>query len=179
MIFRRLRQLSEAKVIKVIQKTYKIPTLFFCFYRIKLLLITLISVVIIFPYKVITTIKKIYYLCFQIIISIFLIFKPDTARANVVLKLMLEKNKKFRVIEEGVMNQNEMGMTKGGYLCIKVHLTCGINNILYNLCNGNASDPRYNTCPIHLIESCPDIEFYHNCNGDNHYFSCGSTHFRD
>ena len=114
MIFRRLKQLSKAKVIKVIQKTYKIPTLFFCFYRIKLLLITLISVVIIFSYKVITTIKKIYYLCFQIIISIFLIFKPDTARANVVLKLMLDKNKKFRVIEEGVMNQGEMGELQGG-----------------------------------------------------------------
>lgn len=44
----------------------------------------------------------------------FLTFKPDTARANVALKLMLEKNKKFRVIEEGVMNQGEMGELQGG-----------------------------------------------------------------
>ena len=73
---------------------------------------------------------------------------------------MLEKNKKFRVIEEGVMNQGEMGMTKGGYLCIKVHSTCGINNILYNLCNGNASDPRYNNCYTYLEHDCPS---YDNC----------------
>jgi hypothetical protein len=90
---------------------------------------------------------------------------------------MLEKNKKSRVIEEGVMNQSEMGMTKGGILCILIYSTC--SDDLYLICKGDEKDPRYNTCPIHLIESCPDIEFYHNCNGDNHYFSCGGTHFRD
>ena len=75
------------------------------------------------------------------------------------------------------MNQSEMGMTKGGILCILIYSTC--SDDLYLICKGDEKDPRYNTCPIHLIESCPDIEFYHNCNGDNHYFSCGGTHFRD
>ena len=71
---------------------------------------------------------------------------------------MLDKNKKFRVIEEGVMNQNEMGMTKGGYLCIEVHSTC--SDDLYLICKGEEKNPHYNTCPIHLIESCPS---YDNC----------------
>ena len=104
----------------------------------------------------------------DIIISIFLIFKPDTARANVVYKLMLDKNKKFRVIEEGVMNQNEMGMTKGGYLCIKVHLTCGHLDIDYHNCKG-MNDFLYNTCPIHLIPK-PCEEEYGLCLEEVNYF---------
>lgn len=114
MIFRRLKQLSKAKVIKVIQKQIKNHLIFRSFTNQYAINHNISFIVIIYPRKVITTIKKTHYLCSQIIISIFLIFKPDTARANVVFKLMLDKNKKFRVIEEGVMNQGEMGELQGG-----------------------------------------------------------------
>ena len=167
MIFRRLRQLSEAKVIKVIQKPIKNHLIFRSFTNQYAINHNISFIVIIYPRKVITTIKKTHYLCSQIIISIFLIFKPDTARANVVFKLMLDKNKKFRVIEEGVLNQGEMGMTKGGG-CVK-----------YDPCKDNI---QYSTNPNPCLTfMCPDIisysscalnESYHFCPGKLDYLNC-------
>ena len=156
MIFRRLRQLSEAKVIKLIQKPIKNHLIFRSFTNQYAINHNISFIVIIYPRKVITTIKKTHYLCFQIIISIFLTFKPDTARANVVLKLMLEKNKKFRVIEEGVMNQGEMGMTKGG-TCPETYDLCKDGLVRYL-----ADYP----CPKHTTY-CPDVDVYHFCPGPN------------
>jgi len=169
MIFRRLRQLSEAKVIKLIQKPIKNHLIFRSFTNQYAINHNIYFIVIIYLHKVITTIKKTHYLCFQIIISIFLTFKPDAARANVVLKLMLEKNKKFRVIEEGVMNQGEMGVIKGGKICDDKFWTCddeyGSCRIEYLICKAN--NVIYNSCPTHLIVAPPIcIDSYHLC-GEN------------
>ena len=169
MIFRRLRQLSEAKVIKLIQKPIKNHLIFRSFTNQYAINHNISFIVIIYPRKVITTIKKTHYLCPQIIISIFLTFKPDAARANVVLKLMLEKNKKFRVIEEGVMNQGEMGVIKGGKSCDDKFWTCddeyGSCRIEYLICKAN--NVIYNSCPTHLIVAPPIcLDSYHLC-GEN------------
>jgi hypothetical protein len=169
MIFRRLRQLSEAKVIKLIQKPIKNHLIFRSFTNQYAINHNISFIVIIYLHKVITTIKKTHYLCPQIIISIFLTFKPDAARANVVLKLMLEKNKKFRVIEEGVMNQGEMGVIKGGKICDDKFWTCddeyGSCRIEYLICKAN--NVIYNSCPTHLIVAPPIcLDSYHLC-GEN------------
>ena len=73
---------------------------------------------------------------------------------------MLEKNKKFRVIEEGVMNQGEMGMTKGG-TCHEGYDLCKAGLVRYF-----ADDP----CPEYA-KPCPDVEVYHICPGQNTYFN--------
>ena len=169
MIFRRLKQLSEAKVIKLIQKPIKNHLIFRSFTNQYAINHNISFIVIIYLHKVITTIKKTHYLCPQIIISIFLTFKPDAARANVVLKLMLEKNKKFRVIEEGVMNQGEMGVIKGGKICDDKFWTCddeyGSCRIEYLICKAN--NVIYNSCPTHLIVAPPIcLDSYHLC-GEN------------
>ena len=169
MIFRRLRQLSEAKVIKLIQKPIKNHLIFRSFTNQYAINHNISFIVIIYLHKVITTIKKTHYLCPQIIISIFLTFKPDAARANVVLKLMLEKNKKFRVIEEGIMNQGEMGVIKGGKICDDKFWTCddeyGSCRIEYLICKAN--NVIYNSCPTHLIVAPPIcLDSYHLC-GEN------------
>ncbi len=169
MIFRRLRQLSEAKVIKLIQKPIKNHLIFRSLTNQYAINHNISFIVIIYLHKVITTIKKTHYLCPQIIISIFLTFKPDAARANVVLKLMLEKNKKFRVIEEGVMNQGEMGVIKGGKICDDKFWTCddeyGSCRIEYLICKAN--NVIYNSCPTHLIVAPPIcLDSYHLC-GEN------------
>ena len=96
----------------------------------------------------------------------FLTFKPDAARANVVLKLMLDKNKKFRVIEEGVMNQGEMGVIKGGKSCDDKFWTCddeyGSCRIEYLICKTN--NVFYNSCPTHFIMAPPIcLDSYHFC----------------
>lgn len=80
---------------------------------------------------------------------------------------MLENNKKFRVIEEGVMNQGEMGMTKGGV------------GLKYDACTGIQ---YVNTNPDQCLEYtkpyCPDAQayascaIYHLCPGRNDYLSC-------
>ena len=71
---------------------------------------------------------------------------------------MLDKNKKFRVIEEGVMNQGEMGMTKGGAGgCLK-YGPCKDIPVLYNVCIGYS-------------KFCPDVEVYLICPGQNTYFN--------
>ena len=160
MIFRRLRQLSEAKVIKVIQKSIKNHLIFRSFTNQYAINHNISFIVIIYPHKVITTIKKTHYLCFQIIISIFLTFKPDATRANVVLKFMLDNNKKFRVIEEGVMNQGEMGVIKGG-TCHEGYDLCKAGLVRYF-----ADDP----CPEYA-KPCPNVEVYHICPGQNTYLN--------
>ena len=89
---------------------------------------------------------------------------------------MLEKNKKFRVIEEGVMNQGEMGVIKGGKICDDKFWTCDIG---YGTCDDEYGDCRieylickannviYNSCPTHLIVTPPIcLESYHLC-GEN------------
>jgi hypothetical protein len=81
---------------------------------------------------------------------------------------MLEKNKKFRVIEEGVMNQGEMGMTKGGG-CDKSYSTCGIK-ISYNLCKGKGSHLTYDECPLYLMPN-PCKEEYWFCMLEVNYIS--------
>ena len=82
---------------------------------------------------------------------------------------MLEKNKKFRVIEEGVMNQGEMGVIKGGKICDDKFWTCddeyGSCRIEYLICKAN--NVIYNSCPTHLIVAPPIcIDSYHLC-GEN------------
>ena len=69
---------------------------------------------------------------------------------------MLDKNKKFRVIEEGVMNQGEMGMTKGG-TCPETYDLCKDGLVRYL-----ADYP----CPKHTTY-CPDVDVYHFCPGPN------------
>ena len=164
MIFRRLRQLSEAKVIKLIQKPIKNHLIFRSFTNQYAINHNISFIVIIYPRKVITTIKKTHYLCFQIIISIFLTFKPDTARANVVLKLMLEKNKKFRVIEEGVMNQGEMGVIKGGCL------PCAIYG-----CPDTKPD-SYSSKPCKCLVTCTDTEYHVCLENVSTYWVCKGTY---
>ena len=75
---------------------------------------------------------------------------------------MLEKNKKFRVIEEGIMNQGEMGVIKGGKTCDDEYGDCRIE---YLICKAN--NVIYNSCPTHLIVTPPIcLESYHLC-GEN------------
>lgn len=90
---------------------------------------------------------------------------------------MLDKNKKFRVIEEGVMNQSEMGVIKGGKICDDKFWTCGIG---YGTCDDEYGDCRieylickannviYNSCPTHLIVA-PCREVYNSCKKDGVY----------
>ena len=77
---------------------------------------------------------------------------------------MLDKNKKFRVIEEGVMNQGEMGMTKGGLsICKEKFGNC---DMIYT-CNPT-SYPRYFVCPAHLIVA-PCEDAYYSCKKEGVY----------
>lgn len=89
---------------------------------------------------------------------------------------MLDKNKKFRVIEEGVMSRGEMGMIKGGEYCT----TYQCETYDYWYCKTN--DIRYmNPCPDYVNPFCPEIdsyascalnESYHFCPGKLDYFDC-------
>ena len=89
---------------------------------------------------------------------------------------MLEKNKKFRVIEEGVMNQGEMGVIKGGHSCgVNEYFMC-IKKYEYGSCEKDISylTPCYpydlNPCDGYA-KPCPDVEVYHICPGQNTYLN--------
>ncbi len=83
---------------------------------------------------------------------------------------MLEKNKKFRVIEEGVMNQSEMGITKGGD-CQKYD-SCK-NNVLYTAIPCPCFENKNPFCPeIDSYASCALNESYHFCPGKLDYLNC-------
>ena len=78
---------------------------------------------------------------------------------------MLDKNKKFRVIEEGVMNQGEMGMIKGGEHCgVNVYIIMCPKN-MYGSCEGDISYQipclPYDTNPCDVYaKPCPNVEVY-------------------
>ncbi len=79
---------------------------------------------------------------------------------------MLDKNKKFRVIEEGVMNQGEMGMTKGGKFCYDKYGPCEDISYEINPCF-SYTDP----CDLYG-KPCPNVEVYYFCPGKTGYLNC-------
>ena len=79
-------------------------------------------------------------------------------------KLMLDKNKKFRVIEEGVMNQGEMGVIKGGCL------PCAIYG-----CPDTKPD-SYSSKPCKCLVTCTDTEYHVCLENVSTYWVCKGTY---
>ena len=77
---------------------------------------------------------------------------------------MLEKNKKFRVIEEGVMNQGEMGKLQGGCL------PCDFYG-----CPSNKPS-SYSCTPCNCLVTCSNDDYHVCIKGADTFWTCSGKY---